>query len=143
MHSFSEQCLDMARSMLAHNLDSIQPDGTILPANGEASRPDEPGLPPAYASAGASGPGATCVASGGEGGLPLRIRGASCHTLVLGPQQRQTLPDAPRLHVFVVTGTVHLDSHLLQAGDAARLVHEGGRAVRAEGTAHLLVWALP
>ena len=106
-------------------------------------RPDEPGLPPAYASAGASGPGATCVASGGEGGLPLRIRGASCHTLVLGPQQRQTLPDAPRLHVFVVTGTVHLDSHLLQAGDAARLVHEGGRAVRAEGTAHLLVWALP
>ncbi len=43
MHSFSEQCLDMARSMLGHNLDSIQPDGTILPANGEASRPDEPG----------------------------------------------------------------------------------------------------
>ena len=43
MHSFSEQCLDMARSMLGHNLESIQPDGTILPANGEQSRPDEPG----------------------------------------------------------------------------------------------------
>lgn len=43
MHSFSEQCLDMARSMLGHNLDSIQPNGTILPANGEQSRPDEPG----------------------------------------------------------------------------------------------------
>ena len=43
MHSFSEQCLDMARSMLGHNLDSIQPDGTILPANGEQARPDEPG----------------------------------------------------------------------------------------------------
>jgi hypothetical protein len=43
MHSFSEQCLDMARSMLGHNLDSIQPDGTILPTNGEQSRPDEPG----------------------------------------------------------------------------------------------------
>jgi hypothetical protein len=43
MHSFSEQCLDMARSMLGHNLDSIQPDGTITPANGELSRPDEPG----------------------------------------------------------------------------------------------------
>ncbi|HEY0966722.1 MAG TPA: hypothetical protein VGD88_04990 [Opitutaceae bacterium] len=43
MHSFSEQCLDMARSMLGHNLDSIQPDGTILPAPGEAPRPDEPG----------------------------------------------------------------------------------------------------
>jgi hypothetical protein len=43
MHSFSEQCLDMARSMLGHNLDSIQPDGTILPATGEQPRPDEPG----------------------------------------------------------------------------------------------------
>jgi hypothetical protein len=43
MHSFSEQCLDMARSMLGHNLDSIQPDGTVLPANDEQSRPDEPG----------------------------------------------------------------------------------------------------
>jgi hypothetical protein len=29
--------------MLGHNLESIQPDGTILPANGEQSRPDEPG----------------------------------------------------------------------------------------------------
>ena len=43
MHSFSEQCLDMARSTLAHNLDSIQPDGTVLPHPGEESRPDEPG----------------------------------------------------------------------------------------------------
>jgi hypothetical protein len=43
MHSFSEQCLDMARSILGHNLDSIQPDGSVLPANGELSRPDEPG----------------------------------------------------------------------------------------------------
>ncbi|QYM80789.1 hypothetical protein K0B96_08135 [Horticoccus luteus] len=33
----------MARSMLAHNLDSIQPDGTLLPANNELSRADEPG----------------------------------------------------------------------------------------------------
>lgn len=33
----------MARSMLGHNLDSIQPDGTILPAPGEQPRPDEPG----------------------------------------------------------------------------------------------------
>jgi hypothetical protein len=43
MHSFSEQCLDMARSMLGHNLDSVQPDGTVLPIDGEESRPDEPG----------------------------------------------------------------------------------------------------
>ena len=43
MHSFSEQCLDMARSILGHNLDAIQPDGTVLPAPGEQPRPDEPG----------------------------------------------------------------------------------------------------
>ncbi len=43
MHSFSEQCLDMARSILGHNLDAIQPDGTILPAPGEEPRADEPG----------------------------------------------------------------------------------------------------
>ncbi|MDF9826495.1 hypothetical protein M2447_000576 [Ereboglobus sp. PH5-10] len=43
MHSFSEQCLEMARTMLAHNLTSIQPEGTILPVEGEHSRPDEPG----------------------------------------------------------------------------------------------------
>jgi len=43
MHSFSEQCLDMARSMLAHNIGSIQPNGTVLPVPGEQSRSDEPG----------------------------------------------------------------------------------------------------
>lgn len=43
MHSFSEQCLDMARSILGHNLASIQPNGTITPFEGETSRADEPG----------------------------------------------------------------------------------------------------
>ena len=43
MNSFSEQCLDMARSLLGHNLDSINPDGTITPMPGESPRPDEPG----------------------------------------------------------------------------------------------------
>ncbi len=43
MHSFSEQCLDMARSMLGQNLYSINPDGTVTPVSGEHPRPDEPG----------------------------------------------------------------------------------------------------
>ena len=43
MNSFSEQCLDMARSMLGHNLDSINQDGTVTPVPGENPRPDEPG----------------------------------------------------------------------------------------------------
>ncbi|MBP8257629.1 MAG: hypothetical protein KAX37_09915, partial [Opitutaceae bacterium] len=33
----------MARSILGQNLGAIQPDGTLLPAHGENSRPDEPG----------------------------------------------------------------------------------------------------
>ena len=33
----------MARSILGHNLDSIQADGTVLPSADEAPRPDEPG----------------------------------------------------------------------------------------------------
>ena len=43
MESFSQQCLDMARSMLSHNLDSINQDGTITPVEGEEPRLDEPG----------------------------------------------------------------------------------------------------
>jgi hypothetical protein len=43
MESFSEQCLDMAKSILGHNLDSINQDGTISPVDGEVSRSDEAG----------------------------------------------------------------------------------------------------
>ncbi len=43
MQNFADQCLDMARAMLGHNLGAIQQDGTIQPVPGEASRPDEPG----------------------------------------------------------------------------------------------------
>jgi len=43
MQQFAEQCIDMARSMLAHNLSSINEDGSITPIEGETSRIDEPG----------------------------------------------------------------------------------------------------
>lgn len=43
MQNFAEQCMDMARSILGHNLESINEDGTIAPVPGEASLPDEPG----------------------------------------------------------------------------------------------------
>lgn len=43
MQNFADQCLDLARSILGHNLDSINEDGTILPVNGEVSRENEPG----------------------------------------------------------------------------------------------------
>ncbi len=43
MQNFAAQCLDMARSILGHNLDSINADGTITPVAGEPGRSDETG----------------------------------------------------------------------------------------------------
>ena len=43
MQTFAEQCLDMARAILSHNLDAINDDGSIAPVEGEQFRQDEPG----------------------------------------------------------------------------------------------------
>ena len=43
MHNFSEQCLDLARSLLGNNLQHINEDGSVSSAPGESSRVDEPG----------------------------------------------------------------------------------------------------
>ena len=43
MENFADQCLDMAQSILGHNLESITEQGTISPVPGENSRTDEPG----------------------------------------------------------------------------------------------------
>lgn len=43
MLNFAEQCLDMAQSILGHNLNSINEDGSISPIEGETTRFDEPG----------------------------------------------------------------------------------------------------
>lgn len=43
MQNFADQCLDLARSILEHNLNSINEDGTITPLPGEEFREDEPG----------------------------------------------------------------------------------------------------
>ena len=43
MLSFADQCQDMARSMLGHNLDAINEDGSVTPVDGESPRPDESG----------------------------------------------------------------------------------------------------
>ena len=43
MENFADQCLDMAQSILGHNLESISEQGTISPFADEKSRLDEPG----------------------------------------------------------------------------------------------------
>ena len=43
MENFADQCLDMAQSILGHNLESITEQGAIAPVTGEDGRLDEPG----------------------------------------------------------------------------------------------------
>lgn len=43
MENFADQCIDMAQSILSHNLESITEQGTIVSATGETSLSDEPG----------------------------------------------------------------------------------------------------
>ncbi|MCW2847386.1 MAG: Pirin domain protein [Marmoricola sp.] len=106
-------------------------------------RPDEDGLAPGYlATEVPRTEGWIHVADGdGHGVVPLGSTGTSLHAVDLGTGQRVDLPNAPRLHVFVARGQVMLGERLLEAGDAARLVDEGGRAVKAEADSHLVVWA--
>ncbi len=106
-------------------------------------RPDEVGLSPGYLYADApTGEGWTCVADGdGHGAVPLSARGTSLLATDLGSGKRLTLPDAPRLHLFVARGQVMLGERLLEPGDAARMLEEGGRPLRAETDAQLVVWA--
>lgn len=106
-------------------------------------RADEPGLVPDYRSSLVTiGTGWTCVADGdGRGVVPISARGTSLHAADLGAGERLGLPQADRLHVFVARGQAMLGERLLEAGDVARLVDEGGRGVTAEADSHLVVWA--
>jgi hypothetical protein len=44
MHNFSDQCLDLARSLLGNNLRHINEDGTVTPASGENLEPTSPAM---------------------------------------------------------------------------------------------------
>ena len=50
-------------------------------------------------------------------------------------------PSPARLHVFVARGQVMLGERLLEPGDTARLLDEGGRPVTADTDSHLVVWS--
>ncbi|MGW5771653.1 pirin family protein [Streptomyces longwoodensis] len=69
--------------------------------------------------------------------------GAMLHVRRLGAGERTALPDAPRLYVHVVRGTVRLGPHELGPGDAVRATDEKGRELSASGgPAEVLVWEL-
>jgi redox-sensitive bicupin YhaK (pirin superfamily) len=110
-------------------------------------RPDESGLPPAYAQAAvADERGLVPLVSGVRGlDAPVRIHtaGAALHVARLAPGQSVGLPDAPHVHVFVAHGRVNLaGAGRLAEGDAARCTGEGGPCVTADEPAELLVWQL-
>lgn len=122
-------------------------------------RPDEPGLDPSYAQADAGDLSGLVPLVSGIRGLdaPVGIgtSGAALQVARLGAAESVTLPDAPRLHVFVARGSVTLEGvGRLDEGDAARFTAEGsggGPALTslssateapAEEPAEVLVWQL-
>ncbi|MGI9156887.1 MAG: pirin family protein [Marmoricola sp.] len=102
-------------------------------------RPSEPGGKPSCARAGGVSGSGLVPLVGGEGAVGL---GAAARlfagTLTAG--STVTLPDAPRLHVFVTDGVLRVGDALLGPADAARISDEGGRWVEPEGDCRFLVW---
>lgn len=102
-------------------------------------RPDRAGGEPSYAvTRGARGPGLIEVV--GAGALTVGTAGAGLH-LATAATGVLVLPDAPRLHVFVVDGRATLGDRGLAAGDSARLRGQGGRALVVEDPVTVAVWA--
>ena len=104
-------------------------------------RPDEASLTPRYAVESVPEVGGWTVLAG-PGGIPLNTAGASLHLGRLA-EEALVLPQAPRLHVFVIEGAIAIGEREIRPGAAARLVDEGGRLVHPTrpGTT-ILVWAL-
>ena len=104
-------------------------------------RPDEPGGEPSYLSSTVTLVDGWTRVAGEDGVVPLATQGTALHVAQLAPGQRLALPEAPRLHVFVASGSVMLAERLLTDDDSARLVDEGGRTLTAEAETQVVVWS--
>jgi redox-sensitive bicupin YhaK (pirin superfamily) len=103
--------------------------------------PDESGTPPDYRTADVEIGEDWTVVAGASGAVPLGTAAASLLVAHPGAGRRLLLPESPRLHVFLASGSAMLGERLLEPGDAARLLDEGGRPVTAEADCQLVVWA--
>ena len=112
-------------------------------------RPDESGATPSYSSATvgetvAAG-GRVPVASGHDDVAAVRIGTASAtlYAAVLDAGASVTLPDDPRQHVFVATGSLARSSlaEPLSAGDVFRVSDRPGLSLTAASPTELLVWS--
>jgi redox-sensitive bicupin YhaK (pirin superfamily) len=111
-------------------------------------RPDEPGADPSYAHRDVGdGDGLVPLVSGVRGldaAVGIGTSGSALHLARLGPGGSVSLPDAPRLHVFVARGAVTLEgAGRLEEGDAARFTAQGGPVMTSVTAAEVLVWQLP
>lgn len=103
-------------------------------------RPDESGGPSSYATASIGRPSTLTEVVGPTGAVEVGASAARLH--VARPDAGTlTLPDAPRLHVFLADGRMMLGERVLDPGDAARLTGEGGRTLTVETPGLVLVWS--
>ncbi|QBR93023.1 pirin family protein [Nocardioides euryhalodurans] len=84
--------------------------------------------------------GALTPVAGEGSALPVGVAGATLAAGRLREGDAVTLPQAPLLHAFVVTGRLLGDDGALDAGDALRLTAEPGPTLTAAEDAELLVW---
>lgn len=107
-------------------------------------RPDEAGLEPSYLCAAVPTVEGAWTPLVGADAVPLNARGVSLQLGLPGAAGRLELPDAPRVHLFVIAGSVEVAGHHLADGDAVRLLDRGGLLLRATSpTTQLLAWTLP
>jgi redox-sensitive bicupin YhaK (pirin superfamily) len=115
-------------------------------------RPGEPGGEPTRETVVPDLDGRGLVPVAGTTGLPLGVPGADLFLGALGAGETVTLPEAPRVYVFVVTGALTRSSlaEPLAAGDAFEITggeptdsDPGGQglSVTAAVPTQLLVWA--
>lgn len=109
-------------------------------------RPDEPGGTPARTVADAAiEPGRLVPVAGAGTSVPIRVAGAALGVVRLERGASVTLPEAPRLHVYVVTGALTRSSlaEPLAAGDAFRVTDHPALTLAAAAPTDLMVWSLP
>lgn len=107
-------------------------------------RPDEAGLEPSYLCQAVPAVDGAWTPLVGVGAVPLNARGVALQLGLPGAAGRLQLPDAPRVHLFVIGGSVEVAGHHLADGDALRLLDRGGLLLHAtSSTAQLLAWTLP
>lgn len=109
-------------------------------------RPDEPGGPPARTVADVRlDPGRLVAVAGAGTPQPVGVAGAVLGVVRLERGGTVALPEAPRLHVYVVTGALTRSSlaEPLAAGDAFRITDHPTLTLTAAAPTDLMVWTLP